>query len=131
MMFGGIVGEDFDSSQRTRGEKLKSATIVRVKTTTLSYELDKIDAPRVINYLSLDVEGAEWVALKNFDYEKYKFKFMTIERPSIDLDLLLHRKGCIQVFHSHCDVIYAHRDFANKINWAPNCEFAFTPVKDW
>lgn len=50
-----------------------------VKTTTLESILDKAKAPSIIDYLSLDVEGEEYNILKNFPFNKYKFRIMTIE----------------------------------------------------
>lgn len=50
-----------------------------VKTTTLESILDKAQAPTIIDYLSLDVEGEEYNILKNFPFHKYKFRIMTIE----------------------------------------------------
>ena len=32
----------------------------KIKTKTLTYVLDNINAPKTINYLSLDVEGSEY-----------------------------------------------------------------------
>ena len=37
--------------------------------------LKKAKAPKIIDYLSLDVEGAELEVLKNFPFKKYKFLF--------------------------------------------------------
>lgn len=41
--------------------------------------LDKSNAPTTIDFISLDVEGAELEVLKGVDFNKYKFKFMLIE----------------------------------------------------
>lgn len=45
----------------------------------LSILLDEANAPLVIDFLSLDVEGAEIEVLKGIDHSKYIFKFMCIE----------------------------------------------------
>jgi hypothetical protein len=37
--------------------------------------------PPVIDYLSLDIEGHEWIALKGVDLSKHVFLIMSIERP--------------------------------------------------
>jgi len=50
----------------------------------LSHILDESNAPSTIDFLSLDVEGAELEVLKGIDFEKYKFKFMLIECRDID-----------------------------------------------
>jgi len=130
-MLGGIVSDELDNSEAVRGEELRAAEIVDIKTTTLEIELDKANAPALIDFLSLDVEGAEWLVLKNFDFSKYKFRFAAIERPTPELDLLLHHNGYRQVKHSQYDVFYVHADFLADLNWAPKFEFAFTPKKEW
>lgn len=130
-MFGGIISNDTDNNALIRGDELKNAEIIEVETTTLEKELDEHDAPTTIDFLSLDIEGAEFLALKNFNFKKYKFRFAAIERPTPELDLLMHDNGYRQVQHSLFDVFYVHEDYLSEINWAPNTYFAFTPRKNW
>ena len=49
------------------------------------------------SYFSLDVEGAESLVMSDFPFEKYKFKIMTIERPTDDLKDLLRNHGYKQI----------------------------------
>lgn len=37
-------------------------------------------APAVVDYMSLDIEGAEWLALKDFPFDEFRMLCMTIER---------------------------------------------------
>jgi FkbM family methyltransferase len=53
--------------------------IVRKTTTTLGKILDSFNAPNIIDYLSLDVEGQEYNILKTFPFDKYKFRCITVE----------------------------------------------------
>ena len=46
---------------------------------TLTELLDKANAPSIIDFLSLDVEGAEFDVLNGIDFSKYKFKYIIIE----------------------------------------------------
>ena len=46
---------------------------------TLNSLLDEAQAPRLIDLLSLDVEGAELEVLKGIDHRRYRFKYMLIE----------------------------------------------------
>ena len=46
---------------------------------TLTSILDACAAPREIDFLSLDVEGAEESVLNGFDFDKYKFQLVCIE----------------------------------------------------
>ncbi|PRY21391.1 FkbM family methyltransferase [Aliiruegeria haliotis] len=126
-MLGGIVSDATDNNPRFRGEELKAAEIIEVETTTLAHELDQAGAPSTIDFLSLDVEGAEWIVMRKFPFDRYQFKFMTIERPPPELDLLLDKQGYRQVAHMRSDVIYAHETQLPDINLNPALDFAFTP----
>ena len=50
---------------------------------TLNSILEETNAPKVIDLLSLDVEGAELEVLKGIDFQKYTFKYMCIESRKI------------------------------------------------
>ena len=52
---------------------------VKKVTKTLAEILDNINAPEIIDYLSLDVEGHEYSILSTFPFDKYKFRCMTVE----------------------------------------------------
>jgi hypothetical protein len=130
-MLGGIVSDETDNSPAMRGEELKAAEILEIETTTLAHELDRVEAPQVIDFLSLDIEGAEWIALRSFPFERYRFRCMTIERPTPELDLLLDRHGYRQVAHLKYDVVYVHQIDLPDVNLSPSLRFAFTPPKDW
>ena len=49
------------------------------KSATLTELLVKANSPQLIDFLSLDIEGAELDVLKGLDFEKYNFKYMVIE----------------------------------------------------
>lgn len=57
---------------------------VTIKTDTLMNILDKSNAPKFIEYLSLDTEGSEFEILKNFDFSKYKFGLVDIEHNDVE-----------------------------------------------
>jgi len=111
-MGGGIIGKDTDNNPQHRGAHIaaarKSAQSKKLKTVTLEYILLKFNAPKVIDYLSLDVEGAEERVLKNFPFDKYIFLTMTIERPSPELNALLFKHGYIFVKNHQFDTFYVH-----------------------
>jgi len=130
---GGIVDEDTDNNYKIRGHQLKSATIETKKTKTLEYVLDKYNAPSTIDYLSLDIEGAETRIVRTFPFDKYKFLAITVERPTIELEEILKSNGYVFVMKSQkmkFDSFYVHEsipDFSkiNKEKYEP------TPKKDW
>lgn len=50
-----------------------------VKTISLNDLLDKYNAPKEIDYLSIDTEGSEFEILSHFDFSKYSFRVITCE----------------------------------------------------
>lgn len=64
-------------------------TLTEVYTTTLGRVLQKYKAPYELDYLSLDVEGAEYEILKSLELEPYSFKVITVE---FRYDMLLLEK---------------------------------------
>lgn len=56
----------------------KTHTVKKV-TSTLSRTLDTFNAPPIIDYLSLDVEGHEYSILSTFPFDRYKFRCITVE----------------------------------------------------
>jgi len=131
LMFGGIVGDAFDNNEKYRKEELKNAEIISFQTKTLESILDEFQSPEIIDYLNLDVEGGEEEVLLNFNFKKYKFKFISIERPTVNLEIKLELENYIQILHAGYDVYYSHRDFINEINQNPRFVFKLTPKKDW
>ena len=51
---------------------------------TLNDILFESKAPKIIDFMSLDVEGAELEVLKGIDFEKYNFKYILIEVRNFD-----------------------------------------------
>jgi len=60
-------------------EDVKNAQTVEFTTTTLAKILEEADAPRFINFVSLDIEGAELDALKAFPFGTYTVGSWAIE----------------------------------------------------
>ena len=60
--------------------KDKDLSIVSTPAVPLWELLRRHHAPPVIEYLSLDIEGAEWTALKDFPFLEFRILCMTIER---------------------------------------------------
>ncbi|WP_169054406.1 FkbM family methyltransferase [Nitratireductor sp. XY-223] len=76
---------------------------------TLTSILDEVEAPRRIDFVSLDVEGAELSVLGGIDFERYSFGFLLIETGDFDgVAAMLAKKGygLVQVFSAH-DYLFA------------------------
>ena len=56
---------------------------MRLYTVSLQEILRNHRAPHVIDYLSLDAEGAEDFLMNHFPFDKYRIKIMTVERPNL------------------------------------------------
>lgn len=70
--------DDF-SEKDLHSEARKSGSRYDVETISLIDLLDYYNAPKVIDYLSIDTEGSEYEILKNFDFDRYKFNVITCE----------------------------------------------------
>ena len=64
---------DFHASSRVEGKKYL------VETISLTDLLDQHNAPKTIDYLSIDTEGSELLILSAFDFSKYDIRIITCE----------------------------------------------------
>lgn len=55
-----------------------------VETVTLRSFLRSADAPRQIDYVSIDTEGSEYDILKDFDFSEYDIRLLTVEHNYTD-----------------------------------------------
>jgi len=67
---------------------------------TLTSILDACGAPREIDFLSLDVEGAEDSVLNGLDFDKYKFHLVCIEAELHSEAIKLLRKNNYEVLEN-------------------------------
>lgn len=127
---GGIVAEDTDNNPRVRGMQLKKAEIVTRQTVTLTSLLASFNAPQVIDYLSLDVEGSEERVLRGFDFSQYQFRCLTIERPTPRVNEMLFQNRYVFVKNVQFDSFYVHETVLNERKIS--CQsFEQVPAKDW
>ena len=59
--------------------------------------LKRLSAPKTIDCMSLDIEGAEHLVTKNFPFDEHGIEVLTVERPSARLKTLLGFNGCVMV----------------------------------
>lgn len=69
----------YSNSDKHKKIRQSAGKKYNVKTISLLDLLEKHEAPRSIDYLSIDTEGSEYEILKNFDFEKYHIKVITCE----------------------------------------------------
>jgi Methyltransferase FkbM domain len=114
---GGIVGDEFDNHDANGGE---------VRYTVPLYEvLNRFNAPKVIDYLSLDVEGAETFIMKHFPFDEYSFNVMTVERPKDDLKALLEENGYeyVATISAFGETLWMRKVYRDSLNIASVKEF--------
>ena len=77
--------------------KRKKFTKFEILTITLEDLLKEYKAPNEIDYLSIDTEGSEYDILKNFRFNNYFFKVITVEhnntKNKLLIDQLLEKNG--------------------------------------
>lgn len=100
---GGIVSLQTDNKHK--GED----SIVRQATSLLDI-LHKSNAPRIIDYLSFDVEGAEDMILQESVLDEFTFLIITVERPSKELRQRLEQCSYVYVrdHGAHGDAMFVH-----------------------
>ncbi len=127
---GGIVADDTDNSPRVRADELASATTITRNTVTLGEILDRHNAPEIIDYLSLDVEGSEERVIRSLDFNERRFRCLTIERPTQLVNEILFRNGYRFVRNVDFDTYYVAEDLvpAGRIKFQP---FEQVPPKEW
>jgi Methyltransferase FkbM domain len=92
-VYGGIVGK---MDERLANRKKEPDAILEQRfTAPLIQVLQNFHVPTVVDYLSLDVEGAEYLIMKDFPFSQYLIKIMTVERPSQELRQLLEDHGYV------------------------------------
>jgi len=72
-----------------------------VKTVSLNDLLSEHNAPKMINYLSIDTEGSEWEILSSLNFDEYSFDFISVEHNFTQNERLvgelLEHKGYVRI----------------------------------
>jgi FkbM family methyltransferase len=77
--YGGITNYLGDGNDQRRKGYLEMGKIFRTRTISLDAFLRKHKAPRTIDYLSIDTEGSEYEILKNFPFDEWEVRLITVE----------------------------------------------------
>jgi hypothetical protein len=109
--FIGGIEDHLDKTKDWPGHK--GAPTVELVTTTLDEILSNASAPSYIHYLSLDIEGAEFEALRGFSFSKHTIGAITVEhnweQPKRErIRTLLSRNGYLRVLSHRRDDYYLH-----------------------
>lgn len=111
----GLLSGIVDSSTDLESEAGKNNPTIKLKTKSLKTILDECHAPKTIDYMSIDIEGAEERVLMSFPFSEYRFLSMTIERPKPILRDVLHKNGYVLVKEiPGFDCFYIHESFTSE-----------------
>lgn len=108
--FSGMVADDLDNGSDSPNYARFEYEITTLETSLFADVLSQYAVPATIDYLSLDVEGAEYRILEKFPFHQYRFLFMNIERPPIKLIQLLERHDYLYLGKFHFDGYFVHND---------------------
>lgn len=103
---GGIVGSGFDN------KPAQHKSFLKMYTATVREILQRHDAPVVINYLSLDVEGAEDFVMRSFPFDAFRIQVLTVERPKQDFFTIMEAQGyrCVGQIATWGETLWIHKD---------------------
>ena len=90
---GGLVGPAFDNHDTGNNNDEDEMRY----TITLSDIFRKFDTPSVIDYFSLDIEGAETFVMETFPFDQYRINVLTVERADQRLCELLQHNEYVQM----------------------------------
>lgn len=106
-----FIPDDVDG--RIAGEKESNSRVaISIPCKPLNEILEMAEAPRLVDYMSVDVEGAEDRVFDGLSLDQFTFRTMTIERPSQSLRKKLSKAGYAVVKEiPGLDVFYVHETF--------------------
>lgn len=104
--------EDGHANKRKQGRTIARHTL------SLDDLLKKFNAPKVIDYLSLDTEGSELAILKGFSFD-YIFRLITVEHNRVHykkngIRKLLESNGYIKLESKAIEDWYGHKNWFKK-----------------
>lgn len=77
------IDANIDHATRRNDKSIRSTTIVcKIPETTIKEILDEHNAPKIIDYVSIDIEPVSMIGLENFPFNEYEFKVLTFEHDS-------------------------------------------------
>jgi len=85
-----------------------------VKSVTLETMLEEHNAPKIIDYMSIDTEGSEYDIIKNFNFSKYNIKIITIEHNSTDKRNMIYE---VLINNGYKRVLENDHDHTNQDDW--------------
>lgn len=89
----------------------KKISYIKAKSKTLDQILDKVNAPKKIDFFSLDVEGDEINVLKGVNFKKYCFEYILIETRQLnEIKKILKDKYILKKKLSKGDYLFKYQN---------------------
>ncbi len=118
MLSGILENQDESHSERIEHHVNKNESkyeIIKMQTYTITNVLQEHNLLE-IDYVSIDVEGAELEVLSSFDFDKIKVNYITVENNNKDQKIsnFLSKSGFIFAFHYGADEFHIRKDLYKK-----------------
>lgn len=122
----GLIGDGFDNSNDANGKRVEQHSV------GINKLFEDMHVPMIIDYLSLDIEGAEEFVFQSFAWDKYKFLCITVERPKAQLrTLLIQQKYMYICDHGNFgDELWLHESFIAQDKWVQDYVMKIKPVRN-
>lgn len=131
------IAIDYDKNwyNHVKGKRSCKVSCVDLLGVNINEHLESLGCPEEIDYISIDVDDAQWKVFNEFDWNKYKFKVLTLEHnlfQSQDIKLQNHsdaHKERIKKEHDHYRRVL--RDQGYEIFYSDVVLDGYGPVEDW
>jgi FkbM family methyltransferase len=132
---GNLGGIDQDLNRYKSTDAVAHAPMVEFVTATLDGILAKAHAPKYIDYMNLDVEGAEYDVLRGLSFDRYQIGSLTVEHnyemaKREAIHNLLAAKGYVRVrswevddWYVHGSLVPRYQDFIGYCSGAATCPY--------
>ncbi len=97
--------------------KEKIVDVIRVKVTTLAHVFEEYCSSKVIDFMSVDVEGYDLVVLKSNDWKLFRPKVLIVEINQDEGDLVefIESVGYEVAYKNHTNVIFVDSSFSKEM----------------
>ena len=131
------IAIDYDTSWYDSVKNLRNCIVscVDLLKTNINEHLELLDCPTQIDYLSIDVDDAQLKVFNDFDFDKYRFKILTLEHnlfqslPECTQNRSEEHKQNIVKEHSYYREVLS--TYGYKPLWSDVCLNGYGPVEDW
>lgn len=103
----GALERTMEAAARRQGGRVQNR--LHVPTLPFGMLLDEVEAPKHLDYLSLDVERAETLVMASFPFSRYTISILTIESPEATLRHRLKAHGYLRICRLGYDEVWAHK----------------------